>query len=229
MPKRSKGKGKGPGPPKESKAPPRLPFAETEAALPEEPCAPLEGSGSKTLAEEEQQHQEKEHEPQQQQTSPNEAPLDRCAHCGTCENHAFTLLCGRCGTTKYCSKECQRAHWKSGHKGECDKLVLRSAVEAHEKAIGALKQKHAGDLVAQRNDAAASHARAMTNLNAELAAAKRQLQRQEEARRQQEITLHQQEAALEHQDEAAARQEVAAVTAGDVQLKTALIENKEHK
>ncbi len=27
--------------------------------------------------------------------------------------------CGRCGTVRYCSKECQAAHWKAGHKQEC--------------------------------------------------------------------------------------------------------------
>jgi hypothetical protein len=28
-------------------------------------------------------------------------------------------LCARCGVARYCSKECQREHWKQSHKSEC--------------------------------------------------------------------------------------------------------------
>ena len=44
-----------------------------------------------------------------------------CAHCGVQEgNHGATLRkCVRCKVTSYCSKPCQTAHWKAGHKLQC--------------------------------------------------------------------------------------------------------------
>ena len=30
-----------------------------------------------------------------------------------------TLVCGRCKVARYCGRECQRAHWASGHKEKC--------------------------------------------------------------------------------------------------------------
>jgi len=35
-----------------------------------------------------------------------------------CQNRA-TMKCGRCNSAKYCSRECQIAHWKSKHKQIC--------------------------------------------------------------------------------------------------------------
>ena len=32
------------------------------------------------------------------------------------------MVCVVCRHVKYCSKDCQRAHWKSGHKQDCPKL-----------------------------------------------------------------------------------------------------------
>jgi tetratricopeptide (TPR) repeat protein len=39
-----------------------------------------------------------------------------CDHCG---GQDPASSCGRCGGAKYCSKECQRAHWKGGHNLVC--------------------------------------------------------------------------------------------------------------
>ena len=39
---------------------------------------------------------------------------DSCASCGA----AAALHCSRCARVKYCSKECQRAHWKT-HRPSC--------------------------------------------------------------------------------------------------------------
>ena len=45
-------------------------------------------------------------------------------HCDSCMQEATRLLtCSGCMRAKYCSKECQNAHWKAdgGHKGKCEK------------------------------------------------------------------------------------------------------------
>ena len=36
---------------------------------------------------------------------------------------ANLLSCGRCRVAKYCSAECQKAHWKAGHKQACEHLA----------------------------------------------------------------------------------------------------------
>jgi hypothetical protein len=46
----------------------------------------------------------------------------KCAHkpCGSCgELVNGALRCGRCRSTLYCDRKCQKAHWKNGHKQEC--------------------------------------------------------------------------------------------------------------
>ncbi|RPD52779.1 hypothetical protein L226DRAFT_204988 [Lentinus tigrinus ALCF2SS1-7] len=39
-----------------------------------------------------------------------------CAYCGSPKD---LKACAACGQRYYCGKECQRAHWKEGHKREC--------------------------------------------------------------------------------------------------------------
>ena len=47
-------------------------------------------------------------------------PPDRCSHCHALPAEKKKLLvCGRCKTTKYCSANCQKAHWAAGHKADC--------------------------------------------------------------------------------------------------------------
>ena len=41
----------------------------------------------------------------------------RCASCST--QLLKTRSCARCGKVYYCSKECQKSHWRSSHKGSC--------------------------------------------------------------------------------------------------------------
>lgn len=41
-----------------------------------------------------------------------------CASCGGC----ITALCSNCKIVGYCSKKCQKKHWKAGHKIKCAKL-----------------------------------------------------------------------------------------------------------
>ena len=43
-----------------------------------------------------------------------------CAACGSFEG--ITLkhkVCSNCKSVYYCSQECQRVHWKNGHKEQC--------------------------------------------------------------------------------------------------------------
>ena len=40
-----------------------------------------------------------------------------CFHCG--KNGVKIRQCSRCRTVNYCSKQCQKAAWKSGHKEAC--------------------------------------------------------------------------------------------------------------
>jgi len=49
---------------------------------------------------------------------------DRCTHCGAwaadlAREDRRLLKCSRCKRVRYCGRECQRAHWRAGHKAEC--------------------------------------------------------------------------------------------------------------
>ncbi|KAI1786275.1 hypothetical protein LXA43DRAFT_1111239 [Ganoderma leucocontextum] len=55
-------------------------------------------------------------------------PLHKHGHCNQCfrmrrcEGHDSTMklqCCSRCSTTHYCSKDCQKKHWRAGHKAAC--------------------------------------------------------------------------------------------------------------
>ena len=51
-----------------------------------------------------------------------------CAFCGAREGHQGAALskCTRCKATSYCSKPCQLAHWRAGHKVQCVRLEERT-------------------------------------------------------------------------------------------------------
>ncbi len=44
--------------------------------------------------------------------------------CVKCGKEDGLSACSRCKVTLYCSRECQVAHWKDGHKAECKKLAM---------------------------------------------------------------------------------------------------------
>jgi hypothetical protein len=53
-----------------------------------------------------------------------QSPLGiRCWNVGCRSADAATKVCGRCKTALYCSEECQRADWSTGHKAQCTKIV----------------------------------------------------------------------------------------------------------
>lgn len=50
--------------------------------------------------------------------------MDNCAHCGKVANSK----CTNCKAVQYCSRDCQKAHWKS-HKLNCRPFEVRKAIE----------------------------------------------------------------------------------------------------
>jgi MYND finger len=48
--------------------------------------------------------------------------------CGGCGAPGAAQLCTGCHHVRYCSKGCQRAHWKGGHKGVCAELCASTQV-----------------------------------------------------------------------------------------------------
>lgn len=54
--------------------------------------------------------------------------------CAACEFVGATEFCSGCGVPRYCSKECQRKHWKTGgHKQECKENQRRMRSEEGDK------------------------------------------------------------------------------------------------
>ena len=70
-----------------------------------------------TVAEEHLRASRTASQPQQQRKVGNH----QCAACGAASGPGGTAIkpCGRCKRVSYCGKECQRAHWKAGHKAAC--------------------------------------------------------------------------------------------------------------
>jgi hypothetical protein len=70
--------------------------------------------------------------------------------CTTChQSDAPLLKCSRCLSVRYCSKDCQIKHWKSGHKHECKKLAAdtqaRQAANPNTLKRLSVKNKQIGD------------------------------------------------------------------------------------
>ena len=52
-------------------------------------------------------------------------PMRYCAACGNPEMKKKLLQCAACARVLYCGRECQKAHWKAGHKGQCRPAAAR--------------------------------------------------------------------------------------------------------
>lgn len=80
-------------------------------------------------------------------------PRHRCANCG--EKTAVIKKCADCGTVKYCSRECQKQHWKV-HKVDC-KILTSTSKYQHDstpKGMQAKKSKFSNPSVASNLDEA---------------------------------------------------------------------------
>jgi hypothetical protein len=48
----------------------------------------------------------------------------KCTHCEAAETPSLDMMkCSKCKRVQYCSKECQKTHWKKVHKKECESLA----------------------------------------------------------------------------------------------------------
>lgn len=49
--------------------------------------------------------------------------MDAAVRCSYCSQRSLNLLrCSRCKEMYYCSRECQRGHWREGHRDHCVSL-----------------------------------------------------------------------------------------------------------
>ena len=68
--------------------------------------------------------------------------------CANCFGPGHTLRCSRCKSAFYCSRKCQSAHWKAGHKAKCTEPSTQQASTAEKAEPGAHGKKagteHAG-------------------------------------------------------------------------------------
>lgn len=59
---------------------------------------------------------------------PKEVDLARFK-CQSCDKVGATFFCSSCKVPRYCSKPCQRSHWKEGgHKNDCKEMTRRAAI-----------------------------------------------------------------------------------------------------
>lgn len=86
--------------------------------------------------------------------------LGYCANCDKRVDRSTLMKCASCNVTLYCSKQCQKEHWrKGGHKDECSKIVEYKKEVKRENAVASLKEgMENGD-----KDAAAAAAIEMIN------------------------------------------------------------------
>ena len=69
--------------------------------------------------------------------------MNKCNSCSATESKTnFHKCCGKCGKVYYCSRDCQIADWKAGHKRNCDGNTEReksaqssTAVDAYHRAV----------------------------------------------------------------------------------------------
>jgi ribosomal protein L37AE/L43A len=70
--------------------------------------------------------------------SKQSTPTHKCPVCGK----PAPKRCSRCQKLWYCSGDCQKRHWKAGHKKVCDSLFQSNQYELHKKAFDAISKKY---------------------------------------------------------------------------------------
>lgn len=69
-----------------------------------------------------------------------------CAACGVTRGSGVKLRrCAGCASVRYCSEQCQVAHWQSGHKRECRRLRAAAQAAAAAAQAAAAAALQAGD------------------------------------------------------------------------------------
>ena len=78
--------------------------------------------------------------------SPGCCPTPGCGQqVGSTESMGAGLkICGRCRQVAYCSRNCQKAAWKRGHKKECEALQARGAEERRQRVYKKLADRYNG-------------------------------------------------------------------------------------
>lgn len=67
-----------------------------------------------------------------------------CGNCSAREGSACApelLACARCGLVEYCSRDCQKAHWKATHKQHCTAKADRAPQHQKETSEVSMTQK----------------------------------------------------------------------------------------
>lgn len=65
--------------------------------------------------------------PTQSQQSSGSRPTEEASNtCATCQKTESLKKCAKCHSITYCSRDCQKAHWKT-HKRDCAKLATANA------------------------------------------------------------------------------------------------------
>ena len=68
---------------------------------------------------------------------PPERKLASRPECSLCGAPSAANSCAGCQMVSYCSRDCQKSHWKSGHRNECASLRSKCADDATRVLAGA--------------------------------------------------------------------------------------------
>lgn len=81
---------------------------------------------------------------------------EKCAQCTEPASNG----CSRCKIVKYCSRECQRRHWKACHKASCERareICLREALKTNDGFLITPTECHTLSLALKQSDAIGSN------------------------------------------------------------------------
>lgn len=76
--------------------------------------------------------------PETEEATTYKGPLFGCSNCSLLFHKSDLKNCSGCKFRSYCSQECQRAHWKAGHKSQCAAERLQKKSTQAVAAVGPL-------------------------------------------------------------------------------------------